>query len=114
MRKRSERRAANRRTRKQSTRPVAGIAARRLSAHIYMWCLLLAVVTLALYSPVVSHPFINYDDRDYVTENHHVQAGLSAQTVAWAFTSTDQANWHPLTWLSHALDCDLYGLNPHG
>jgi tetratricopeptide (TPR) repeat protein len=79
-----------------------------------MWCLLLAVLTLALYSPVVTHPFINYDDRDYVTENHHVQAGLSAQTIAWAFTSTDQANWHPLTWLSHALDCDLYGLNPHG
>lgn len=74
---------------------------------------MLAVATLAIYSPVVTHPFINYDDRDYVTENPHVQAGLSAQTIAWAFTSTDQANWHPLTWLSHEMDCEIYGLNPH-
>ena len=79
-----------------------------------MWCLLLAVATLAIYSPVIAHPFINYDDRDYVTENQHVQAGLSAQTIAWAFTSTDQANWHPLTWLSHEMDCEIYGLDPHG
>jgi tetratricopeptide (TPR) repeat protein len=75
---------------------------------------LLGVATFAIYSPVIAHPFINYDDRDYVTENQHVQAGLSAQTIAWAFTSTDQANWHPLTWLSHAMDCEIYGLNPHG
>lgn len=75
---------------------------------------MLAVATLAIYSPVVTHPFINYDDRDYVTENPHVQAGLSTQTIAWAFTSTEQANWHPLTWLSHAMDCEIYGLNPHG
>jgi tetratricopeptide (TPR) repeat protein len=74
----------------------------------------LAVATLALYSPVIAHPFVNYDDRDYVTENEHVQAGLSARTVAWAFTSTDQANWHPLTWLSHEMDCEIYGLNPNG
>jgi tetratricopeptide (TPR) repeat protein len=72
------------------------------------------VATFAIYSPVIAHPFINYDDRDYVTENQHVQAGLSAQTIAWAFTSTDQANWHPLTWLSHEMDCEIYGLNPHG
>jgi tetratricopeptide (TPR) repeat protein len=75
---------------------------------------LLGVATFAIYSPVIAHPFINYDDRDYVTENQHVQAGLSAQTIAWAFTSTDQANWHPLTWLSHEMDCEIYGLNPHG
>jgi tetratricopeptide (TPR) repeat protein len=75
---------------------------------------LLGGVTLALYSPVVAHPFITYDDPEYVTGNPHVQAGLSSQTIAWAFTSTDQANWHPLTWFSHALDCELYGLNPAG
>ena len=78
-------------------------------------CLLLAVVTLALYSPAIGHPFIfNYDDDVYVTNNLHVQAGLSWETVRWAVTSTQYANWHPLTWLSHALDCELYGLNPHG
>jgi Flp pilus assembly protein TadD len=78
-------------------------------------CLLLAVVTLALYSPAVGHPFIfNYDDDNYVTNNAHVQAGLVWETVTWALTSTEYSNWHPLTWLSHALDCELYGLNPAG
>jgi hypothetical protein len=78
-------------------------------------CCFLAVVTFSLYSPVISHPFIfNYDDDGYVINNSHVQAGLVWKTVAWAFTSTEYSNWHPLTWLSHALDCELYGLNPAG
>ncbi len=74
----------------------------------------LILATLALYYPVHSHPFINYDDRDYVYENPPVQAGLTPSTVVWAFTSYDAGNWHPLTWLSHALDCTLFGLNPAG
>jgi Tfp pilus assembly protein PilF len=77
-------------------------------------CLLLAVATLAIYSRVVHDPFIAFDDETYVTHNMHVQAGMSWKTVAWALTSTQQSNWHPLTWLSHALDCQLYGLNPAG
>jgi protein O-mannosyl-transferase len=78
-------------------------------------CLLLAVVTLVLYSPAIGHPFIfNYDDDCYVINNAHVQAGLVWKTVTWALTSTECSNWHPLTWLSHALDCELYGLNPPG
>lgn len=77
-------------------------------------CLLLAVVTLVLYNPVNRHPFVNYDDDRYVTENPHVRQGLTLGTIAWALTSTEQANWHPLTWISHALDCSLYGLNPTG
>ena len=78
-------------------------------------CLLLAVVTLALYSPAFGHPFIfNYDDDIYVNNNAHVKAGLTWETVRWALTSTESSNWHPATWLSHALDCMLYGLNPHG
>jgi Flp pilus assembly protein TadD len=77
-------------------------------------CLLLAVVTLALYNPVNSHPFVNYDDDRYVTENPHVRQGLTADTVVWALTSTEVANWHPLTWMSHALDYSLFGLNPAG
>ena len=77
-------------------------------------CLLLAVATFALYAPAVGHPFIfNYDDDNYVTNNLHVQAGLVWPTVRWALTSTD-TNWHPVTWFSHALDCTLYGLDPHG
>jgi tetratricopeptide (TPR) repeat protein len=77
-------------------------------------CLLLGVITLALYNPVNRHPFANYDDDLYVTENVHVRQGLTADTFRWALTSTEQANWHPLTWMSHALDCSLYGLNPAG
>ena len=78
-------------------------------------CLLLAAATFALYSRAIGHPFIfNYDDDTYVINNAHVKAGLTWETVRWALTSTESANWHPVTWLSHALDCVLYGLNPHG
>jgi protein O-mannosyl-transferase len=78
-------------------------------------CLLLAVATFAVYSPAIAHPFIfNYDDDNYVLNNSHVKAGLAWATVSWAVTSTEYSNWHPLTWLSHALDCQLYGLNPPG
>jgi tetratricopeptide (TPR) repeat protein len=76
--------------------------------------LLLAAVTFAVYSPVLKHPFVNYDDVDYVTENSWVQQGLTPATLGWAITSTAQANWHPLTWISHALDCQLFGLDPAG
>jgi len=76
--------------------------------------LLLVVATLALYNPVSHHPFVNYDDDRYVGDNIHVKAGLHWDTIPWAFTTYDEANWHPLTWLSHALDCQLFGLNPAG
>lgn len=75
-------------------------------------CAALAVFTFLLYSPVRGHPFVNYDDDAYVTENAHVQAGLTSETIAWSITSTEHDNWHPLTWISHALDCDLFGLRP--
>jgi Flp pilus assembly protein TadD len=77
-------------------------------------CLLLVIATLALYNPVNSHPFVNYDDDRYVTENQHVHNGPGWDTIAWAFTSIEQENWHPLTWLSHALDYRLFHLNPTG
>src|SRR6202521_1863501 len=77
-------------------------------------CLLLSVVVLAFYSPVTHNGFINYDDDGYITGNTHVRAGLTWATVKWAFATYDKANWHPLTWLSHALDCELFGLNPAG
>jgi protein O-mannosyl-transferase len=77
-------------------------------------CLLLIVACLGLYNSVTGHPFVNFDDDRYITNNFHVRAGLSWHTVVWAFTTYDQANWHPLTWLSHALDCQLFHLNPAG
>jgi len=64
-----------------------------------------------LYFPVNGHPFANYDDPDYVTENLHVRSGLQWSTVKWAFITYDAANWHPLTWLSHAADVQLFQLN---
>jgi tetratricopeptide (TPR) repeat protein len=76
--------------------------------------LLLAVGTLVLYNPVNQHPFVNYDDDRYVTENPHIRAGFSWETIRWAFSSTEQANWHPLTWLSHALDYQMFHLNAGG
>ena len=77
-------------------------------------CLTLAVVTAALYLPIIHHDFVNFDDDDYITNNSHVQAGLTWAGTIWAFTTGAAANWHPLTWLSHMLDCQLYGLNPGG
>ncbi len=77
-----------------------------------MLCALLAAATIALYVPALSNRFLVLDDRDYVTGNSHVQDGLSWSTLKWAFTSLHAANWHPLTWLSHAFDYELFGLNP--
>ena len=66
--------------------------------------ILSALVTLLAYLPVAKHGFLVYDDPDYVTENHVVQAGLTPATIAWAFTTFHASNWHPLTWLSLELD----------
>ena len=75
---------------------------------------LLGAVTIALYSPVIRYSFIVTDDRDYVTANPHIRGGLSWSTIQWAFSSTEAANWHPLTWLSHAVDYQLFGLSAAG
>ena len=72
-------------------------------------CLLLALATLAVFLPVARQGFVNYDDSDYVTENAHVLSGLTRANVVWAFTTGHASNWHPVTWLSHMLDCQLFG-----
>jgi len=77
-------------------------------------CLLLAGATLAVYSQVRHYDFITFDDDMYVTENHMVRAGLTWPGMAWAFTAFHSSNWHPLTWLSHMLDCQIFGLQPGG
>lgn len=76
--------------------------------------LLLALLALVIYNPVTGMGFVNFDDPAYVTANRQVQDGLTWKTVRWAFLSTDAANWHPLTWLSHALDCQLFQLKAPG
>lgn len=82
--------------------------------RVFVLSLLLVVVTLGIYSQATHFSFVNFDDDRYVTENPHVRAGLSWDTIKWAIVSTDEANWHPLTWISHALDVQLFRLNPAG
>lgn len=77
-------------------------------------CLLLFSAALGAYWQIKNHDFINYDDEMYVTENLQVKKGLTFEGVAWAFSAGYATNWHPITWLSHMLDCELYGLNPMG
>jgi Flp pilus assembly protein TadD len=77
-------------------------------------CLLLALATIALYSPVARAPFLNYDDSINVTDNTQLRAGLTWRTVVWAFHPPEALDWHPITWLSYALDYQIFGLDPAG
>src|SRR5258705_1606495 len=71
----------------------------------------LAVVTFALYAQVIGHQFITLDDPTYIQENPMVNRGVTLAGLAWAFTTFHAANWHPLTWISHMIDCQLFGMN---
>ena len=77
-------------------------------------CILLVVTTLAVYWPTQDHEFINYDDKEYITENWNVKSKLTQDSITWAFTTSHAANWHPITWLSHMVDYQFYGSNPKG
>jgi protein O-mannosyl-transferase len=79
-----------------------------------IFCLLLALATIALYNSVTRAPFLNYDDPVYVTDNPQVRAGLTWNTVVWTFCTPEALDWHPMTWLSYALDGQMFGLNPAG
>src|SRR5438093_287797 len=71
----------------------------------------LAIVTLAIYAQVVGHHFITLDDPTYIQENPMVNRGITGAGLAWAFTTFHATNWHPLTWISHMIDCQLFGMN---
>lgn len=85
--------------------------ARRTHARTVVLCLILALGTLLLYLPTVKHDFINLDDKYYVA-NPHVIDGFDLEDISWAFTNFDVANWHPLTWISHLIDVELFGVEP--
>lgn len=73
----------------------------------------LVALVLLVYLPTIHYGFLSlWDDDAYVTDNPHVRSGLTLANFRWAFTSFEQSNWHPLAWLSHMLDCQLFGLNP--
>ncbi|MCP3933744.1 MAG: hypothetical protein GY708_00075, partial [Actinomycetia bacterium] len=76
--------------------------------------LVVGVCVLAAFGSAVGNGFTNYDDPKYVTDNPHVQQGLTAESVGWALTATHASNWHPLTWISHMLDWSLFGDDPRG
>jgi len=72
----------------------------------------LTLATIIAFEPVRHNAFVTYDDDSYVTKNPQVLAGLTWESIIWAFTASHAANWHPLTWLSHILDCELFGMDP--
>ena len=74
----------------------------------------LFLITITTFLPAVNHKFVNYDDQMYITENTMVIKGLTHEGILWAFSNIDAGSWYPLTWLSHMLDCQIYGLNPGG
>jgi tetratricopeptide (TPR) repeat protein len=76
--------------------------------------LFLVVAVFILYIPALQGGFVNYDDPAYITANAHVLQGLSASNLRWALTATVEANWHPLTWMSHMADVEWFGTDPRG
>jgi protein O-mannosyl-transferase len=83
-----------------------------LSRRVLLLACVLIVANLAVYGSLTQHDFITYDDPAYVRDNPHVAQGLTSDSTLWAFTTTAQANWHPITWLSHMLDVELFGMKP--
>ena len=100
---------------KPSSSPDRGIPDRQtIDRPTLVFSLLLFAAVLASYSSIIHNQFLDYDDNEYITNNAHVKAGLTWANVQWAFSTSEEANWHPLTWLSHELDSELFGLNPVG
>lgn len=97
------------RLRKQKQEP-ENRAAKRFQNDIWIY-LLLAIAVFSVYGQALQFDFVNYDDPDYVTANVHTRAGLTWAGVKWAFGSSFAGNWFPLTWLSHMLDSQLFGLD---
>jgi len=101
-----------------SSRPATGVLTAPGPALPYAKAiglsLILAIASSLLYLPIIHHPFANMDDMGYVYENLHVQDGLTWDTIQWAARTFDDNNWHPLTWLSIALDCQMFGIDPAG
>ena len=80
--------------------------------RIAFFCAVLVSATIGAYWTLARSEFIGYDDGDYFYQNPHVTSGLNAQNVSWAFKSTFASNWHPLTWVSHMFDAQIFGMQP--
>jgi len=114
-RKRQDGLPSARRTLTSSNDPAAsGTLSSAKAPPIVAACCLLAVVAALPYVSIFSHPFVNYDDETYLTQNPRVQAGLTFAAVRWAAVSTYAANWHPLTWMLHTLNWQMFHENASG
>ena len=96
---------------KKTVRPLTDETDRTMKIAI---CIFLAVATLAVYWQIQDHEFLYFDDNQYITDNLNVKTGFTRESIIWAFTASHAANWHPVTWLSHMLDYQLYELHPKG
>ena len=96
----------------QSAVPQAGH--RLLDARLLLYAVLLAVTSVVTFASVRDNDFVYYDDPKYVTENPVVLAGITSRGIAWAFTTGTDANWFPLTWMSHMLDVQAHGVSAGG
>ena len=83
-------------------------------SSVWLMAVLLVLVTVAVYWSATRCDFVTLDDHMYVLDNLHVSSGLTLDNIRWALGSNYAANWHPLTWLSHMLDCQMFGLKPRG
>jgi tetratricopeptide (TPR) repeat protein len=90
------------------------MAASKPKNHTALICLGLALAVFAVFSQVLTCDFVNYDDLGYITQNQNVQHGINLETLKWALTAGHSSNWHPLTWISHMLDVQIFGLKPMG
>jgi len=90
-----------------------GLSGQRKNSLLYLIGAF-SVLIFLVYYPVLNSNFTNYDDPSYVTSNTYVKSGLSTHSIAWAFSTFYSYNWHPLTWISHMLDVQLFGLDPMG
>ena len=100
----------------EASRSATEVVAAKARANGTVICisLLLFLLTVGVFLPALRGQFIPFDDYYYINGNAHVKTGLTAMNAQWAFVSLEHSNWHPVTWLSHMLDCQLYGLKPWG
>src|SRR5215472_14786044 len=95
-------------------KPEVGLRDSRERLIVVFICLALASLVWLVFGQAIHYEFVNFDDDVYVYKNQQVTGGVTAADVHWAFTHVHSSNWHPVTWLSHILDCQVYGLNAGG
>jgi protein O-mannosyl-transferase len=93
---------------------VQRVDSRGCTRNLALVCAMLVFLVAAIYAQVGNHEFVSYDDVPYVTNNSHVKDGLTVKNMVWAFTDVYEANWHPITWISHMADVQLYDMHPRG